>query len=420
MRKNILLLMLLLIFILSAILVGCDQSHENEARTPLSSAECLYRNYEEVLSAFEKAGFTNIQMVVLDDLITGWITKDSSVESISIGDISYFQKNTWFPKEATITITYHTFPSKETEQDHSTGAPSQENNAPVQETIFSVLTDEQFSLLTEALAKSFYSFTLSESEHNLVADDTAVMKCLTQVYQYAYSNNFELDPEYKSAVSMRYDIVQNIPSYELLKERFIVEYYRDSSVGQWIFSVNSYSINPKDVVSYEGDLYIDAEGYLQKGVELYWKEDDALVKVGEIVDIAYDKEIDGTVYGYALNVKYYDDPYSSGWTDGQIILTMNKKLTGIPIYYVRALDPNRSIAKQDIDYDNSVIWKPLTADNIIPEIDVYCGINSTKSYIFTIVRVDPARDILEVRYANGSVEKKSYHAILESGYLYIK
>lgn len=420
MRKNTLSLIFLFICILSAILTGCNQSRENEVKTPLSSTDCIRKDYSEVVSAFEKAGFSNIQMVALDDLITGWITKDGSVESVSMGDSSDFKKNAWFPKETLVTITYHTFPQKETGEDQSTTTPSQDNAKSEQATIFSTLTDEQFSSLTEAVAKSFYTFTLSESEQQSLAADTKVMECLTQIYQYAYKNNFELDPEYKSAFSVRADVVKNIPSYELLKERFMIEYYRDSSIGQWICTINSYSVNPKDVVTYDGDLYIDAEGYLQKGVVLYWEEDGAMVKVGEIKDIAYDKEIDGTAYGYALNVEYYDDPYSSGWTDGQIILAMNKKFAGKPIYYVSVLDPNRSIAKQDIDYDNSVNWKLLTVDNLTSGIEVYYGISSTKSYIFTVESVDLAGDKLTVRYASGNIEVKSCSAMLALGYLYIK
>lgn len=403
-------------------LPGCSQTHKNEIQSPLSSDDCYRMDYVAVISEFENAGFSNIQTTILDDLVTGWITKDGSVESISIGNSSDFKKGTWFPKETIVNITYHTFPKKEPESTEPTSLPTQESSFLAQEhvNIFSTLTDEQFCTLTDAVAKSFYSFALSESEYQSLVADEEVMNCLTQIYNYAYKNYFELDPEYRSAFSHRQEVVSTLPSYDILKERFSLEHYLDSKSGEWVYSINSFTINPNDVVMYDGVIYIDAEGYLDKGVAIYWEEDGSMVKVGEIVDIAYDKEIDGTVYGYAINVEYYDDPYSSGWTDGGTLLTMNKQYTGKPIYYIAALDPNRVIAKESIDYNNSVNWKSLTQENLKPGIDVYIGITDTKSYIFTVVDVDPINDKITVRYPSGSVEAKSYSAMLELGFLYIK
>ncbi|MBQ8688173.1 MAG: hypothetical protein IJ512_06445 [Ruminococcus sp.] len=81
----------------------------------ISSAEA-YKGayYEQVKIELENAGFTNIELVVQEDLITGWITKDGSVERVSINGEDDFHKGDIFPKDASVLITYHSFKPVET------------------------------------------------------------------------------------------------------------------------------------------------------------------------------------------------------------------------------------------------------------------------------------------------------------------
>lgn len=286
--------------------------------------------------------------------------------------------------------------------------------------VYSKLTDKQFALLTEMMAKSFYSFSLSNKEHKIVESDSAVMSCLTQIYSYAYDNYFELDPEYKEVFATKYEVVSKISNYEELKENFAVEYYFDNKTQEWIYTINSYSLNKDDVVEYDDKLYIDAEGYIDKGVILYWYTDGEMEKAGEVVDTAYNKNVNGAEYAYAINVNYYGAPEDSGWLNGEQFLSFSKKVSGKPTFYVDVLDANRRIVKEEIDYTGNVVWKPLKNSKPSVGTDVYTGITNSKSYVFTIVGIDKSRDTMLVSYPSGTTELKSYSAIMSSEHLFVK
>jgi len=101
-----------LVLIISLMLTACSDSdkHEGEAKTPSASSTQKGRNYQDVIDTFEEKGFININTEVLDDLITGWLTKDGEVESVSVdGNVDY-TANVWYPNDVEIVITYHTFP----------------------------------------------------------------------------------------------------------------------------------------------------------------------------------------------------------------------------------------------------------------------------------------------------------------------
>ena len=76
---------------------------------PMSSKEASKGNYQEVYDAFSKAGFTNIKTEVIYDLITGWLKKDGSVESVVINDIKNFSASSTFKFNDVVIISYHTF-----------------------------------------------------------------------------------------------------------------------------------------------------------------------------------------------------------------------------------------------------------------------------------------------------------------------
>lgn len=67
-------------------------------------------DYEDVVLQFETSGFTNIICEPQGDLITGWLTSDGSVESVSINGDTHFLKGDWYPADAKVVIRYHSFP----------------------------------------------------------------------------------------------------------------------------------------------------------------------------------------------------------------------------------------------------------------------------------------------------------------------
>lgn len=79
---------------------------------PMTSKEAKKQNYNDVVTQFKNAGFGNIKLVQEKDLITGWVTKDGSVESVSINGDAKYKTTSSFRVDAEITITYHTFKDK--------------------------------------------------------------------------------------------------------------------------------------------------------------------------------------------------------------------------------------------------------------------------------------------------------------------
>ena len=128
MRKTFvgILIGLLLVF------AGCDDSAEDDGKieVPFSSEDAvdnmLYTDAENELT---NSGFTNIKAVPVEDLITGWLTKDGEIESISIdGDTDFISGRKYDPG-VEVEIQYHTFPSDaESEAEESSEGPETDDS----------------------------------------------------------------------------------------------------------------------------------------------------------------------------------------------------------------------------------------------------------------------------------------------------
>jgi len=82
---------------------------EGKLQVGYKPKDLIGQNYEEVLLKLKAKGFTNIQTVRLDDLITGWIIKDGEVSEISISSDTDFNENSKYVFNTEIIITYHSF-----------------------------------------------------------------------------------------------------------------------------------------------------------------------------------------------------------------------------------------------------------------------------------------------------------------------
>jgi hypothetical protein len=84
------------------------------ADDPTKFAEMIRGVAKEVTrlaSLLKNAGFVNITTNPEYDLITGWINKEYSVESISINGDANFSENESFRPDAEIVILFHRFKS---------------------------------------------------------------------------------------------------------------------------------------------------------------------------------------------------------------------------------------------------------------------------------------------------------------------
>lgn len=84
--------------------------HKNrEITVPFSADSLKKKKYTDVYSDLDALGFANIVMTPKKDLVTGWVTKNGSVEKVTIGSDSAFPRNSKFKYDTKITIEYHTF-----------------------------------------------------------------------------------------------------------------------------------------------------------------------------------------------------------------------------------------------------------------------------------------------------------------------
>lgn len=141
MKSIFLLCIILSISLLTA--CGSTDISENEIEVPKSASELKGENFKDVMTLLEIAGFTNLEVEIIDDLITGWLTKDGEVEKVSINGESDFSANGKYPHDAKIVISYHTFPLEQS--DESSGTT--ETNETDQESI----TSEDNTVIGEVL-----------------------------------------------------------------------------------------------------------------------------------------------------------------------------------------------------------------------------------------------------------------------------
>ena len=115
-------LSLLLAVLLCFSLMSCNPAdHKGEAKTPSGLSIQKGRNFEEVVQNFEDHRFTNIITEPIEDLITGWITKDGEVEDVSVGGDVGYSADRWVPAETPILIRYHTFRSNPSDESADRG-----------------------------------------------------------------------------------------------------------------------------------------------------------------------------------------------------------------------------------------------------------------------------------------------------------
>lgn len=120
-------------------IAGCSsEGHAGEAKTPSGSSVQKGRDYQTVVEDFEKSGFTNIRLEKLGDLVTGWLTKEGEVESVSVDGDTGYSADKWYPADVEVVITYHTFPEKDSSETDSSKIDTPEPNISTTDEILTV------------------------------------------------------------------------------------------------------------------------------------------------------------------------------------------------------------------------------------------------------------------------------------------
>ena len=91
---------------------------------PLSASEVKGKKYQDVVTRFEKAGFTNVTTEAVADLVIGLFAGDEEVKDVSIAGDSDYTANEKFAPDVPVVIRYHTFPAKKSATPEATETPT--------------------------------------------------------------------------------------------------------------------------------------------------------------------------------------------------------------------------------------------------------------------------------------------------------
>jgi len=189
------LLALLVSFTMVFSITGCDNSedHIGEAKTPSGSSVQKGRSYQDVVEDFEEQGFTNIQLEELDDLVTGWLTKEGEVESVSVDGDEGYSADAWYPNDVAVVITYHVFPDDEPTSENEEQSVPSVNSESAQE-VLTVDNCEEFAAIlaiTAEVDSAYASFAEKYSGRTIEFDG-----CITYL-----TNHDDYDTRYDILLS---------------------------------------------------------------------------------------------------------------------------------------------------------------------------------------------------------------------------
>ncbi|WP_347223666.1 DUF4839 domain-containing protein, partial [Bacteroides congonensis] len=141
------------------------------------------RNYQDVIKDFESKGFTNIQVEPIDDLVTGWMTKDGEVEEVSVDGDKDYSPDRWYPNDVEVIITYHTFPEEYDGEEKTTPEETQSSETeepPVPNLTVNNCEELATMLAVEAEIDSLYSEFAEAHKESVIEFDG----CITYIVNH--------------------------------------------------------------------------------------------------------------------------------------------------------------------------------------------------------------------------------------------
>ena len=208
------------LFIIGGLFLGGsseDEVREGEAKVPSSYDTLIEMDYESVQEKFEDSGFTNIKLEPMEDLITGWLTEDGDVESVTIDGSTEFTSGDWYPNDVEVVIQYHTFPPEEEDDStDDTGDANVEDKDEEEEVEQEHLTVENCSDLKNILSKKdniddSYADFVFEYSGRIIEFDGRIDYCTrhgnyTTRFDYLVSAG-DYDPDHQIGPSFKFEDV---------------------------------------------------------------------------------------------------------------------------------------------------------------------------------------------------------------------
>lgn len=144
----------ILLILVCVMLVGCSGENDNRINMPSSSSDFEGAYYEDVVQELEDAGFTNITLEVLDDLITGWMTEDGEVEQVEVDGTTTFSTDSKYDKDVKIIVTFHTFPQSKTDDEAKESDENEQEDTTSDENVLTGEKTESVEENTEAISEN--------------------------------------------------------------------------------------------------------------------------------------------------------------------------------------------------------------------------------------------------------------------------
>lgn len=231
---------LCLSFIMVLSVTGCSsEGYEGKAKTPSGSSVQKGRDYQTVAEDFQQKGFINIRLEKLDDLITGWLTKEGEVESVSVDGDAGYSADKWYPADVEVVITYHSFPEKNSSESDSGQTDTPEPNASTMDEILTVdncaelaavfSTHADIDPLYSEFAKKYLGKTIEfngsiDHKDNHISYNPFNGNSSTSEYEYDilvsygdYDVNSQIGPTIKiesvSSKKLGYDVSKTLPDF---------------------------------------------------------------------------------------------------------------------------------------------------------------------------------------------------------------
>lgn len=101
-----------------------NKEHENQIDVSEIKYSLSTDNYESIKNKFSEAGFTNFELVEINDLPENKKSDVGKVEKIEINGDSNIRKIEWVDKESKVTIYYHTLAPAEENSNNSSNSSS--------------------------------------------------------------------------------------------------------------------------------------------------------------------------------------------------------------------------------------------------------------------------------------------------------
>ena len=176
---------------------------DGEIKMSVSAADFKYKKYNDIITALEVAGFTNIETEAIYDLTVGFLYSDGEMDKVSINGKSDFTKGDVFPCDAKIVIAYHTF---------STNDPAKPSANEANETQ-PFLTEQPEAVFPQemALRAAVVAFT------NRYADDvfTNDVEDVEKFHSYADVSGFLMYPEREGTWSAKNETTWHVEKLRL-------------------------------------------------------------------------------------------------------------------------------------------------------------------------------------------------------------